>query len=144
MLKKDIENSIKRALKERNSDRLRVLRFILSQIKYKEIDKSSDLTDEEIVTLLLSEVKKRREAITLFKKGNRQDLVDREEKDIKVIKEYLPPPLSEEELKAIIDKTIKSVENNANPGKIIGQVLNQVKGRADGTTIARLVNEKIK
>ena len=143
MLKEEIQKAISSSLKEGRKTELKVLRFILSGIQYAEIDKQKDLTDEEIIVLLQKELKKRKEAIELFKKGGRTDLVEDEEKQLTVIEKYLPKQLSVEELNKIIDEVISSSGDLSNTGKIIGLVMAEVKGKADGKTVVDLVRQKI-
>lgn len=90
MIKKHIQEAIITNLKEGKQTELKVLRFLLSLINYAEIDKQRELTDEEIQELLAKELKKRQEAIQLFRQGKREDLVEDEEKQLVVIKQFLP------------------------------------------------------
>lgn len=143
MIKNDIQETINNALKAGNKTALSALRFIMSQIKYEEIDKQKELTDEEVVSLMQKEIKKRKEAIEMFKKGNRDDLVKDEESQIAVIQKYLPQQLSEEELNKMINEIIASLGEEKNMGKIIGLVMGKAKGRADGSIIAKLVKQKL-
>lgn len=143
MIKNDIQETINNALKAGNKTALSALRFIMSQIKYEEIDKQKELTDEEVVSLMQKEIKKRKEAIEMFKKGNRDDLVRDEESQIAVIQKYLPQQLSEEELNKIVGEVIASLGEEKNMGKIIGLVMGKAKGRADGSIIAKLVKQKL-
>lgn len=143
MLKEEIIKLMYQSLKSGDKTKVKVLRFLISEIKYKEIDLKRDLNDEEIVTLLQKEIKKRQEAIVLFKKGQRQDLVIDEENQIKVIEQFLPEPLSDQEISLLIDKTIKEMGQSRNIGQVIGKVISQVKGRASGADIARLVKQKL-
>lgn len=143
MIKSDIQKKILVSLKGGKQTELKVFRFILSQINYEEIAKQRELTDEEIITLLQKEIKKRKEAIEMFRKGKRDDLIEDEEKQIIVIEQYVPKQLDSEELKKIIEEIIKSSEEKSNMGKIIGLVMVKVKGRADGSIVASLVREKL-
>lgn len=131
------------ALKKGLKGEVKVLRFILSEIKYEEIDKQKELNNEETVDLLRKELKKRKEAIVLFKKGQRNDLVEDEERQLKIIERYLPQELSENELLKIINDVIKDAGDTSNPGRIIGMVIAKVKGQADGSTVAKLVKDKL-
>lgn len=131
------------ALKAGRKTELKVLRFTLSQIKYEEIDKHKDLEDREVIDLLRKELKKRKEAIELFKKGQRNDLVEDEEQQLKIIQKYLPQELPENDLLKIIDDVINDAADVSNPGRIIGAVIAKVKGQADGSAVARLVKEKL-
>ena len=144
MIKEEIQNQINTALKAGNKERVNTLRFVLSQIKYKEIDSLKEITDDETISVLRQELKKRNEAIEMFKKGSRQDLVEQNQNEIAIIEEFLPASLSDTEINKIIDDVLKKSGNHVNPGKIIGMVVGLTKGRADGGKIAQLVNQKLK
>lgn len=143
MIKDEIQKNILVSLKESRETEKKVLRFVLSQINYEEIAKRKDLTDEEIITLMQKEVKKRKEAVELFKKGKREDLVTDEEAQIQVIQAYLPKELTSEELEKIIDEELAKDSDHSNPGKIIGRVMGRVKGKASGTSVSKLIQEKL-
>lgn len=143
MIKNDIQREILTSLKEKRVTELKVLRFILSEIKYAEINKQKDLPDEEITSLLQKEVKKRKEAIEMFKKGGRTDIVADEVKQIAIIEAYLPKQMSNEELNKIIGETLAGLEDKSNIGKVIGAVIPKVKGRADGARVVNLVKRKL-
>lgn len=143
MIKNDIQLAINNALKAGNKIELQALRFIMSQIKYEEIAKQKELTDEEVVSLMQKELKKRKEAIEMFKRGNRDDLVNDEEAQITVIQRFLPQQLTSEELEKIVVDTISETADK-NIGKIIGSVMTKVKGKADGSSVSSLVRQKLK
>src|SRR3972149_6660221 len=132
MIKETIKQNIFAALKGKKQVELKVLRYILSQIKYEEISKQKELSDEEIIALLQKEVKKRKEAIEMFKKGGRNDIVNDEEQQVAIIQLFLPKQLTDAEIKKIIDEVINASTDKANVGKIIGLVMVKVKGKADG------------
>lgn len=143
MIKDEIQKAIFRALKEQNQIELKVLRFLSSQIKYEEISKQKELTDNDVIAVLQKELKKRKEAIEMFKKGKRDDLVEDEEKQLPVIQRYLPEQLSTEELNHIIDEAISIADDRSNIGRIIGLVMTKTKGRTDGTYVSTLVKQKL-
>lgn len=143
MLRDDIQKSVNENLKAGKALEVKVLRFLLSEIKYAEIAKQTDLTNEETVTLLAKELKKRKEAIEMFKKANRDDLVADEEKQLVVIQKYLPKQLTESELEKAVGEVLATASDKSNMGKIIGLVMAKVKGRSDGKTVADLVKKKI-
>jgi len=143
MLKNEIQNAINKALKERNKTELKVLRFVLSQIQYEEIDKRKELSDEETVAVLQKEVKKRNDAIEMFKKGERPELIEDEQNQVKIIERYLPKQMGDEEINRIIEETIITLDDKSNIGKTIGLVMAKLKGRADGGKVARLVKQKL-
>lgn len=130
MIKNEIELAIIKALKEKNTLELKVLRFILSGIKYEEINKQKDLSDDEVLSLLHKELKKRKDAIELFKRVDKNDLVKDEQKQMTVIERYLPAEMTQVEINQIIDQTLSGLTDTANIGKIIGLVVAQTKGRA--------------
>ena len=101
------------------------------------------LTDEEIVAVLFSEIKKRKEAIVEFKRGNREDLVEREKAEILVLERYRPELLSEEELKNMVQEAVEQVaaRSQKDMGKVMGVLMPKIKGRADGETISSLVKK---
>ena len=143
MLKDEIQKAILTSLKGKKPIELKVLRFVLSQIKYEEIAQQRELSNEEIVSLLQKEVKKRKEAIELFKNGKREDLVTDEEAQLTVIGHYLPKQLESGELDKIIKETIDTAADKTNRCKLIGLVMVKVKGRADGKTVAELVKKSL-
>jgi hypothetical protein len=143
MLKDDIQARMQKSMKEHKPLDVKVLRFLLSQINYEEIAKQKPLTDDDVRQVLAKEVKKRKDAIELFKKGNRLETIADEETQIAVIQSYLPKGLSEEEVISIVDRVIGAASDTSNPGKIIGQVMASVKGQADGALVSRLVREKL-
>ena len=119
--------------------------MILSEIKNAEIAKRGDLDDDELLSVLGREAKRRKEAIEEFKKGNRQDLVDRETEELKIIEDYLPEQLSEDELRGIINDTIDEVgaSSPGDLGKVMGRVMPKLKGRADGKLVNSMVRETL-
>ena len=144
MIKEEIQNAVINAMKGKLVIELKVLRFVLSLIQYEEINKQKKLTEEETVSVLRKEIKKRKEAIELFKQGNRQELVADEEAQIKIIERYLPQQMSDIDLERVVDGVMSSNEKSmANMGKMIGAVLEKVKGQADGAKVAYMVKKKL-
>lgn len=133
-----IQAQITASLKNRDQKRLDAFRFLFSQIKNKEIDAKRELTDEETVKLLQGEAKKRRESITAYSQGGRQDLADKEQYELSVIEEFLPKQLTDEELKIIIEE-VKSQNPGADFGTLMKVVMIKVAGRAEGGKIAGLL-----
>jgi uncharacterized protein len=143
MIKIDMQKKVIESMKTGDKIRVKVLRFILSEIKYSEIEKKSELDENEIIVLLRREVKKRKDAIELFRKGKRDDLVIDEEKQVNIIEEYLPKNLSDDQIRKVVKDTISQIADQSNMGKIIGIVMNKVKGKADGSKVAELVKEML-
>lgn len=133
-----IQAQITASLKNRDQKRLDAFRFLFSQIKNKEIDAKRELTDEETVKLLQGEAKKRRESITAYRQGGRQDLVESESYQLSVIEEFLPKQLTDEELKAIIEE-VKSQNPGGDFGTLMKAAMAKVAGRAEGAKMAGLL-----
>ncbi len=121
-----------------------VLRLLMSALKYERIKKMADLTDEDAIKVFRSEIKKRRDSIVDYEKGNRPDLVAKEQSEITAIEKYLPLQMSEDELKQKITQILETLEDKDNAGKVMGKVMAELKGQADGATVKRLVEEIIK
>lgn len=134
------------ALKSGDRARLTVIRMVRAQMKNAEIAKGRDLTEPEMVDVLVSAAKARREALAYFTQGQRDDLVHEEEQALRVIEDYLPQPLSEAELRTLIDATIHEV-GAAGPkdmGRVMSVLMPQVKGRAEGKLVNELVMRTLK
>ncbi len=142
-LLQQIDNDLKEALKAGQKERLSVLRGLKSDIKYKQIDLGHEMSDADIIGVLTSASKKRKESIEQFKAGGRMDLVAKEEAEFAIIQAYLPEQLTEEKLRQIIKETI--AETGANNPKMMGVVMKallpKVKGMADGKLVSQLVTE---
>jgi len=145
--KKEIEVSTLRMLNAAIFNREKEKRYKLSkekpELKEKDLEKESQLTDEEIVQVVFSEIKKRKEAIEGFEKGKREDLAKKEKKEMEVLKKYLPKQLSEEEIKRMAKETIKEVgaESLKDLGKVMGKLMLKVKGQAEGGLVSKIVKE---
>jgi len=144
-LKERLSQELGPSLKAGEKIKVATIRMILSEIKNAEIAKRGDLDDDELLSVLGREAKRRKEAIEEFKKGNRQDLVDRETEELKIIEDYLPEQLSEDELRGIINDTIDEVgaSSPGDLGKVMGRVMPKLKGRADGKLVNSMVRETL-
>ena len=138
-----IDEDIKKALKAGKKDKLTVLRGLKSDIKYKQIDKGEELSDDDVVAVLGSARKKVLDSIEQFEKGGRDDLVEKEKFGLGVIEQYLTEQMSEEKLLEIIRSSIAETgaDSPAKMGLVTKAVIPQVKGQADGKLISRLVTE---
>jgi len=144
-LKQRIDQDTREALKKKDSLRLSVLRMLKSEIKYKEIEKGSELSDDEVISVLSSSVKRRKDSIQQFEKGERDDLVSREKAELELVLKYLPEQLTEEELSQIINQAIKEL-NASGPsdlGKVMRQIMPEVRGRADGKRVNQMVSSQL-
>jgi hypothetical protein len=144
-LREQLEGGLKDALKSGDRVAVSAIRLSLSEIKNAAIDKRRPLEDNEVVTILRSGVKKRQESIEMFAKGGRQDLVDRESAEIKVLEGFLPAGLSAAELGALVDAAIAETgaASMKDIGKVMKAVLPRVAGRADGAEINKLVRARL-
>ncbi len=144
-LKERIMADMKEAMKAKDTVRLSTLRLLLSEIKNKEIDKRGELTDDEILAVIQKAVKQRRESIQQYKDGGREDLAEKEQKELEVLEAYLPQPLSEEELISLIDEVIKEVGATSmrDMGKVMREIMPKVRGRADGKLVNELVKKRL-
>lgn len=144
MLKDKIKEDIKEAMKKGEAERLSVLRMLDAAIKNKEIEKKkkeTGLSDDEILEVVSSEAKKRKDAAEQFKKGGRPELAEKEEKEIAVLSVYLPPQLSEAEIEALVKEAVSSVgaKTEKDFGKVMGRLAPKIKGRADGALVSSIV-----
>ncbi len=140
-----IDDDYKAAFKARNIGVYFPLRPILSLLKQTSIDKRKELTNEEIIDLLKTEVKKRKDVLEQFKQGGREDLVAQTENELKVISAYLPAQMEDVALEAIVKDTI--AELGADPkkaGQLVGAVMKKVKGQADGGRVKAMVESLLK
>jgi len=142
-----IIQELKKAQKEQNKEKLSTLRMLVSAIKNEEIAKKKrgKLSDEEIQEVITREVRKHKDSIESYKAGGRSDLVKKEEAELEILKQYLPKQLSLEELTNIIDEVIKisGATSPADFGKVMGQVMKRVKGKAEGSSVSKMVKEKL-
>jgi len=140
-----IEEGLKVSLKQRDSIRVSVLRMLLAAVKNKEIEKLRALSEDEFFAIIKTSIKQHIESIESFKKGNRTELAQKEEKELEILKEFLPAPLSEEELLREIEETIKSLEakSQKDMGKVIKYLMEKYPGRTDGKVLSGMVLKRL-
>ena len=151
MLKEDIKKDLNEALKSREELKTSVLRLLSSAILNKEKDKryksgkaeDVSLTDEEIIDVISSESKKRKEAIELYQKGDRPELAKKEKEEMDILQKYLPEQLSEEEIKKLVEEAVAKTGavSVKEMGKVMAVLTPQIKGKADMTLVSKLVKE---
>lgn len=145
MLRKKLQDDQIGYLKSGDKEKLSVLRYILAQIKNKEIETKKELTDEETVVVLKKIAKELKESVDAFQKGNRPDLVAENKKQLDIVSVYLPPEISDEELSAEIDKILKEnaavVQNNPKAG--IGLCMGRLKTKADPSRIMQVLKTRL-
>jgi len=141
-----LQEDLHRALRAGDSLRVSTIRLARAAIHNASIERGRALTDAEIEEIITREMKRRREAIEAFGKGGRDDLVQKETLELAILSEYLPPQLSEADLRAIVAEAVAQV-SAAGPqdmGRVMGAVMPKVKGRADGGLVSRLVREALR
>ncbi len=140
-----MEEELKTATLARDADRRDALRLLLSSLRSAEKELQRPLSDEEELQVLQRERKRRVEAAEAFRTGGREEQAEAEERELSVLQEYMPEPLSEEELEEIVDDAI--AENGATSmrdfGRVMADVMPQVSGRTDGSVVSQLVKEKL-
>jgi uncharacterized protein YqeY len=144
-LKRRFDEDLKKALKSKDSLRLSVLRMLKSEIRYKEIEKRSELSDDEVISVLSSSIKRHKDSIQQFGKAGREDLASKEKTELEVILSYMPEQLTEEELSHIVSQAIKEL-NAAGPadlGRVMKQIMPGVRGKADGKKVNQLVASQL-
>ncbi len=142
-LKEQLENDLKQAIRSKDELRKTTLRLLLAAIKNAEIAKLRELDEKELTAVVSQQVKQRRESIAQFAKGGRGDLVTQEEGELKILLGYLPPQLSEEEIRARAREAVEQVEATglSQMGQVMSVLMPQLKGKADGQVVSRIVKE---
>ena len=142
-LNERVQEDLKSAMKSGDALRLGVLRLLKTRIKEARVAKREDLTDEEIYKVVMTEAKRRREAIELFEKGGRGDLAAREKQEIEILETFLPPKLSADELKAFAANAIKEAdaEDPKDLGRVMKALMPKVAGRAEGSLVSKIVRD---
>jgi len=160
-LKQKIQEDLKTALKEKKELELSVLRMLSAAItnkekekRYKkgkekpelteeELGKESCLTDEETAEVISTEVKKRKEALLMFEKGGRNDLAEKEKKEVAILQKYLPEQLSEEEVRKLAKEAVEKVgaKEIKDMGRVMAELMPKVKGKADGGLVSKIIRE---
>lgn len=130
-------------MRTRNQDRLDALRFIKSQIQLTEKNQQKDLDEPGVIEVIAKQAKERRESIQMFQEGNRTDLVAKETAALAVVEEYLPPQMTREALAKIVEEAIQHVGATSarDKGKLMGQLMPLVRGKADGAIVNEVVTE---
>ncbi len=163
MFKQNIQNDTKEALKSGNSFSAGVLRMLSAAIITKEKEKrykisqekpeaseaqlvkDSELTDEQVLEVITTEIKKRKDAIALYEQGNRLELAEREKKEIEILKNYLPEQLSPEEVNLLVQESIKNTQATTikDMGRVMADLNPKIKGRADTSEVSKIVKESL-
>ncbi len=142
-LKNKIQEDLKNGLKNKEEVKVSTLRTLISAIHNQEIQEkksSESLSDQEIEKVISTEIKKRKESVSFYEEAGRNELAEKEKEEIKILQTYLPPVLSDEELKEIIKEIINETDDK-NFGKIMGKVMSKIQGRADGNKVSAMVKK---
>ena len=163
MLSEKIQQDLSKTVKKRDEFKISVLRLLMAAILNKEKEKryklskekpdlpedkvaqESQLTEGEIIDVISSEVKKRKESVVEYEKGDRKDLAEKEKKEIEILQKYLPEQMSEEEIRKLVKEAIEKTgaSNPKDMGKVMGALIPQVKGKADGSLVSKIVKESL-
>ncbi len=144
-LRENIDADVKEALKSGAKDKVSTLRMLNAALKNKQIDKRRPLTEEEVIETVRSLIKQRKDSIEQFAKGNRQDLVDKETAEVKVLEAYLPQQLSREQVEVMVREAIAQTgaQGARDMGKVMKALIPMVGGRADGKLVSELVKNAL-
>lgn len=140
-----IENGLKEALKKRDTIRVSVFRLLLTAIKNKEVEKIRPLTDEEFFALIKTSIKQHNDSIESFKKGQRLELAEKEEKELEILKEFQPSQLTEDEITKEIEDAVAAVgaKDRKEMGKVIKFLMDKFPGRIDGKLLSSMVLKRL-
>ncbi|MCK5145377.1 GatB/YqeY domain-containing protein [bacterium] len=144
-LEQKIFDDLKTAMKAGEKDRVNTLRMIRSQIKNVAIAKSDEITDDDVLSVLNKEAKKRKESVSMYQDGGREDLAQIESTELKIISAYLPEELSAAEIAELVDGVINKTgaKSIADMGRVMGQIMSTLQGRADGKLVQQIVRERL-
>jgi len=159
-LKETIQADSKEALRQGDKLRISVLRMLMAAIFNREkekraklskteeiekLDELSKLTDEEVLEVISSEVKKHKDSIEQYEKGNRPDLAEKEKKELEILMNYLPEQMSQEKIRKLVKEKIDELGASGpqDIGKVMGALMSQLKGKAEGTVVNRIVQEEL-
>jgi uncharacterized protein YqeY len=148
MLKQQLRDELKQAMLSRDVVKTSVLRMVLSAVGYFEIQKGGagyEASDEEVLAVIQKEVKQHRDSIEQFKSAGRQELMDKEIKELEILQAYLPAQMSEDEVRVLVEEAVRQTgaKSPADMGKVMGVLMGKVKGKADGGLVSRLVREAL-
>ena len=145
MLKEKLLQDLKECMKEKNTVRKNVIQMVRASILQVEKDKQIEVNDDQILEIIAKESKKRKDSLVDYEKSGREDLIEQIKEEIEILAEYLPKPLTKEELEEIISSAIADTgaTNIKDMGKVMKEVKQRVGTRADGKTINEIVKEKL-
>lgn len=144
-LKERLDQDLKTAMRDKDALKLSVVRMLKSAVKYKEIELLKPLDDAGVQAVIGSEVKRRRDAVEQYRAGNRPDLAEKEEAEIRILQGWLPQQLSADELRAKVEEAVKKVgaQGPKDMGAVMKALLPEVQGRAEGKAVSDMVKERL-
>jgi uncharacterized protein YqeY len=144
-LKTRLQADLKTAMKEKDAPRRDAIRLIISDVKSKEIDLQREISGEEEIRLLQTQAKQRHDSIQQFRAGNREDLVDKEQRQLDIIESYLPSQMSDEDLQDFVEQgaTEAGAEGSKDMGKVMGLLSKRSDGRVDGRRLSEAVRARL-
>jgi hypothetical protein len=144
-LKEQLDQDLKAAMREKAQLRLATIRMLKSAIKYREIELMKPLDDAGVLSVIASEIKRRRDSVEQYRAGNRADLADKEEAEIALLQVYLPQQLSADELRAKVDEAVAKVgaQGPKDMGAVMKALLPEVQGRAEGKAVSDMVKARL-
>jgi len=144
-LREKLDEDLKSAMRAKDSLRMNTVRGLKSAIKYREIELMKPLDDAAILGVVATEIKRRRDSVDQYKAGNRVDLADKEEAELRILQEFLPQQLSLAEVEAKVDEVIGRVgaKGPKDMGAVMKALLPDVQGRADGKVVSELVKQRL-
>ena len=136
---------VKTSMKKGEREKTTTLRMAIAEIQKEEIEKKSDLNNQEVVSILQKMIKQRKDSSNQFRSGGRDELAQKEEREMKTLSEFLPEQLSEEEVKECVTKAIidLNAENPRDIGKVMGSLKSNLHGKADMSLVSKLVKENL-
>lgn len=140
-----VKSEIVKAMKERNKERLNVLRMVKASVDLEHIDKKVEINDELVLSVVLKQVKMREDSIEQYSKTSRSDLVEKETMELNILKEFLPKPLTDSEVDELISEAIDEIkpEGMKDMGKVMGYLSPKVKGRTDQKALSMKIKERL-
>lgn len=143
MIAETLNQKISQALKAGDSVRVSTLRLLSNALHNEKIAKGQDLTEEDETKVLQRQVKQRKESIEAYQKGGRQELADKEQKELEILQEFLPKEMTDQELAEIIQQTVSKMDNQGMQdfGRVMGKIMPKIQGRASGERVASSVRQ---
>jgi len=140
-----LNSDMKESMKSKDAIRLSAIRLLRSAITNEEKRKARALTEDEVLKLLNTEIRKHNESIDAFSKAGRTDLLEKEQQELEILKSYAPAPFTEDEVRLIVREVIDSLPKEGSPqmGKVMPQVMSRIGGRIDGKVANRIVREEL-